>query len=52
MKQRSFLAAPALLPAVAQGQPQPPLIGILRVGSEKNELFVPTFKREIVLRLV
>jgi putative ABC transport system substrate-binding protein len=47
MKRRSLLAAPALLPALAHAQQPPPLIGILRVGSEKDEQFLPIFKRDM-----
>jgi putative ABC transport system substrate-binding protein len=46
MKRRSFLAAPALLPAIAHAQQQP-LIGVLRVGSQRDDQFVDIFKRDM-----
>jgi ABC-type uncharacterized transport system substrate-binding protein len=52
MKRRSLLATPLLLPAAftpteTHAQQPPPLIGILRAGGERDEAFVPTFKRDM-----
>jgi putative ABC transport system substrate-binding protein len=47
MKRRSFLAAPALLPALAHAQQSPPLIGVLRVGGRAVEQFEPVFRRDL-----
>jgi putative ABC transport system substrate-binding protein len=46
VKRRTFLAA-ALLPAAARAQPQPPLVGIMRVNGPAAELFLPTFRRDM-----
>jgi ABC-type uncharacterized transport system substrate-binding protein len=50
MKRRSFLAVPAMLPAIAPcgaWAERPPLVGILRVNGPAAELFVPTFRRDM-----
>src|SRR5260370_847006 len=47
MKRRSFLAVPAVLPAFAYAQQQQPLIGVLRVGSQRDEQFMPVFRRDM-----
>ena len=47
MKRSSLLAAPALLPALAYAQQTLPLVGVLRVGSHKDEQFVDIFKRDM-----
>jgi putative tryptophan/tyrosine transport system substrate-binding protein len=47
MKRRSLLVAPALLPALAYAQQTLPLVGVLRVGSQKDEQFVDIFKRDM-----
>jgi len=47
MKRRFFLACSALLPASGHAQALPPLIGILRVGSQKGDQFADVFKRDM-----
>ena len=51
MKRRSLLAAPALLPApllsLGAHAQQPPLIGVLRVGSRADDQFEPVFRRDM-----
>jgi putative tryptophan/tyrosine transport system substrate-binding protein len=49
MRRRDFLAATgaALLPASVAAQPQPPLIGILRVGGRDDDQFEPVFRRDL-----
>ena len=49
MRRRDFLAATAaaLLPAAVAAQPQPPLIGVLRVGGRDDDQFEPAFRRDL-----
>ena len=49
MRRRDFLAATgaALLPASVAAQPQPPLIGVLRVGGRADDQFEPVFRRDL-----
>ena len=49
MRRRDFLAATgaALLPASVAAQPQPPLIGALRVGGRDDDQFEPVFRRDL-----
>ncbi len=47
VSRRALLAAPAFLPALAQGQSGQPLIGILRVGFAGDDLFPGIFKRDM-----
>src|SRR5205809_627962 len=47
MKRRSFLAFSVLFPGTGRAQQQPPLIGIMRVGSQKDDQFGDIFKRDM-----
>lgn len=47
MRRRSLLAAPALLPSLANAQRKLPLIGVLRIGRKDDDPFVGPFKRDM-----
>src|SRR5215468_8026407 len=46
MKRRLLLAS-ALLPSIARAQPQPPLVGIMRVNARTTEQFEQPFRRDM-----
>src|SRR5262245_48939484 len=46
MKRRLLLAS-ALLPSIARAQPQPPLVGIMRVNARSTEQFEQPFRRDM-----
>jgi putative tryptophan/tyrosine transport system substrate-binding protein len=46
MKRRLLLAS-ALLPSIARAQPQPPLVGVMRVNARSTEQFEQPFRRDM-----